>query len=778
VQVPNAKRVPVYLELIAVSLLCAAFLLPPSGSGADLAPALLAQPTRPPPPPTPGPPEPTATWTPAPPTPTVPTPTPTRRPPTSTPTATYTPTSTPTPTATPDVPATLAARPVEPTSEREVAVPSGGLSLTFAQLGYGIVEMSRSRPTQRYIVEFPGSFEIAPRDNHLLLTVHHYIESPEERAALQVAINESAVHTVVLEERDLSSRTVRIAIPQGLLRVGRNWIDLNLSTEATCETGGNIANVWIDDASTLELRYSLAPHIPDLSLYPYPFVESSVLRIPTTIVLPDRPTTGELSAAVTIAADLGQGSGGAVELSAVRARDFDPGVHGHHHLVVIGEARNNPLFAELMLPQEIVAAAAEPGQGVLGLVASPWDAYRLVLVVNALDRGGLEKASLALQQEVQALPVGTSVTSFSEVSPASNGRAQIPWPHATLGSLGYDDATFVGTKLQNLSVDLALPPGWPLAEPGLLVLRFTHASGLDPTRSVLGVRLNGQPVGSVPLREETASGGQVGLLLPAEVLVPGRNRLEVEVEMSLPDIGRAECAYLEDEQLWAAIDSRSEIHLPDGVASRGRSLRDYPYPFSRTFEPSPTLFVLPDEPSQAVLGYAVRLAARLGSAVVNGRATCLAATASDAPSRLGRGQHLILLGTLSDNVFRQTLGSYSPAWMGEEGTITIDRTTMQLSPARTLGILEIVDSPWNGAYALLTIAGTTDEGLGLAVQALLGRAASLEGDLAVVETDLAHPAEGRLRIIAADTHPMAVAPEATPSVDSEVQARLAERWWK
>ncbi|HUT21629.1 MAG TPA: cellulose biosynthesis cyclic di-GMP-binding regulatory protein BcsB [Anaerolineae bacterium] len=772
-----AKRVLLYLQPIAVLLLCAAFLFPPSGGGPKLAPSLLAQPPRTPPPPTPGPPQPTPTWTLA-----LPTPTLTRVPPTSTPTATYTPTPTPTPTptTTPDVLATLVARSPEPTAEQEVAVPSGRLNITFAQLGYGIVEMNRSRPAQRYIVELPGSFEIAPRDNYLLLTVHHFVESPEEPAALKVAINESAVHTVVLEERDLTSRTVRIDIPRGILRVGRNLIVLDLVTEAACETGGNIANVWIDDSSMLELRYSLKPCVPDLSIYPYPFVENSVLRIPTTIVLPDRPTTDELSAAVTIAAGLGQGSGGTVELSAVRARDFDPGVHGHHHLVVIGQAGNNPLFAELALPREIAEAAAEPGQGVLGMLASPWDAYRLVLAVNALDGEGLGKAAAALLQEVQDLPAETSVAAFSKVFPASEERAQTPWPRVTLASLGYGDAAFYGSKLQGLSLDLTLPLGWPLAEPSLFVLRFTHAGGLDPNRSALGVRLNGEPVGSAALHEDNASGGQVGVLLPAGVLVPGHNRLEVEVEMSLPGVGRAECVYLEDEQLWAVIDSESEVLLPDSVASRERSLSDFPYPFSRTFEPNPTLFVLPDEPSQTALVHTVRLAARLGSPIVNGHATYRAATASDATSRLGRGQHLILLGTLSNNLFGQAFGSHLPRWMERDGMVIVGGTTVQLSQDRDLGILEIIDSPWNEAYGLLAIAGTTDEGLGLAVQALLGHAASLEGDVAVVEPDPVYPAEEPRRVIihAVDTRPPAVVPGGTVAVDPGVQARLAERWWK
>jgi hypothetical protein len=772
------RRVLLYLQLIAVPLLCLAFLFCVSGGGGgpQLPSVLAMQPGRPTPKPTSKPSQPTPTPTPLLPTPTVPTPTPTRRPPTSTPTATYTPTPTPTPTNTPDVFATLVARPPEPTPAPEIASASGSLELTFAQLGYGIVELNRSRPTQRYVVDLPGSFEIAPQGSELLLTVHYFVEAPDESVSLE--INGSAVHTAVLDQTELISRTLRISIPQGRLQVGHNELALDLVTEASCETGGSIANVWVDDASMLRLQYSLSPYAPDLSRYPYPFVEESVLRLPTAIVLPDRPTAGELSAALTIAAGLGQGSGGRIQLAVIRAGDFDPGIHGGYHLIVIGQGESNALLAELALPPEVGAAGA--GKGVAAMMISPWDARRLVLVVRAPDADGLWKAATALLGEVQSLPAETTVATFGQATTAGSKRTQASWPGVTLASLGYDDAAFYGSKLQGFSVDLTLPLGWPLEAPGVLALRFTHAAGLDPDQSVLRVRLNGEPVGSAALSEDNASGGQVGISLPRGTLLPGRNRLEIAAELRLPGSPQAECAYLDDEQLWAVVDAGSGLYLTDSVASRKRNLGDFPYPFSRTFEPNPTLLVLPDGPSQAVLGHAFQLAVRLGSPVLTGHATFRAAYASEASSQLGRGQHVIVLGTLSSNLFSQEFGSRLPRWSGRDGTVMIDGTPVALTEDRDLGLLEINDSPWNAAYGLLTISGTTDEGLGLAVQGLLARTELVEADVAVIEPDpLQDTGQPRGIIIhASDTRPAAPIPEGTAVEDPQLQARLAEQWWK
>ena len=773
------RRVLSCLQWIAVPLLCLAFLLCMSGDGGgpQLPSVLAMQPPRTPKP-TSKPSQPTSTPTLVPAAPTVPTPTPTRAPPTSTPTATYTPTPTPTPTNTPDVLATLVARPPEPTAVPEIAPASGSIELTLAQLGYGIVELNRSQPTQRYALDLPGRFEIAPQGSELLLAVHYYVTAPDESVSLEVELNGVSVHTTVLAQPDLTSRTLRIPVPEGLLQVGRNQLILYLRTEASCEVGGSIANVWIDDTSALDLQYSLGLYAPDLSRYPYPFVEESVLHIPTAIVLPDRPTSAELSAALTIAAGLGQASGGRIPLAILRARDFDPGVHGSYHLIVLGQGEDNALFAELALPPEAEAAVA--GQGVDAVVLSPWDAGRLVLAVRAPDADGLSKAAAALLGEVQSLPVETAVATLSQAPVTASERAPAPWPGVTLASLGLSDLAFYGSKLQNLGVGLTLPLGWPLEEPGLLVLRFTHAEGLDPDQSVLTVRLNGELAGSVTLTEDNAFGGRVGISLPRGVLLPGRNRLEIAADLRLPGAPQAECASLDDKELWAMVDADSELNVTDSVAGSEKSLSRFPYPFSRTFEPNPTLFVLPDEPSQVVLDHALDLAVHLGAPVLTGHATCRVAYASEATSQLGRGQHVILLGTLSGNLFRQEFGTRLPRWLQPNGTVIIDGVSVTLSEERDLGVLQIDGSPWNTAYGLLTIAGTTDQGLGLALQGLLTQPGLLEGNLAVVEAgplpDAGHSQEIVVRISSA--RPAVATPEATVVEDPDLQARLAEQWWK
>ena len=119
---------------------------------------------------------------------------------------------------------------------------------------------------------------------------------------------------------------------------------IRLETSATCEDPGDIVNVSIDERSALRFGYQPVPYPADLALYPLPFAQQGLVRIPTTIILPDEPTAGDLSAAATIAAGLGQGSGGAIDLRAILAHDFDLALHGEHHLILIGKPGTNAMI--------------------------------------------------------------------------------------------------------------------------------------------------------------------------------------------------------------------------------------------------------------------------------------------------------------------------------------------------------------------------------------------------------------------------------------------------
>ena len=741
-----------------------------------------------------------------------PTPTPVP-PPTSSPTATSPPPTLtptlmatslpPTPTSMPTATATLepTALPLTATVQAQtpgqgiVVPPAGRLDLTLSQLGYNTKRLSRNNPRCYYGVNLPGNFQVSPTGNYLDLITSHFPEIPDKPSVLEVEVNGRLLSTFTLTETNALSNTVRLNLPEGLLHAGSNSIRIDLDTSATCEDPGAIVNVQIDENSTLSFGYQQTPYLTDLSLYPFPFTEKSLLIIPVTIVLPDDPTSDDLSAAATVAAGLGRMSGGAIDLTAVWASDLDPDIRSNNHLIAIGKPDDNALFDELELPLFIDSTTIEPGQGVLEEIVSPWNEFRLVLIVSGLDDEGVSKASRALNREAHFLGMRGPVTIVTQLRPPPSESETSRTVNMTLASLGYEDEIVYGAQPQEHRYYFGLPLGWRLEKLPFLVLRFAHADILDPYESAIDVSLNGVPIGSTLLNDSNADEGELIVSLPGRLLRSGGNRLEIGIEMNFPGSDNVyKCKVLEDERVWTVISSESEIFLPYNAVSLSPDLSLLPYPFSQNSGLDETLFVLPNQPHKSIFDHLIRLAVRLGSPTGTEYISAHVAYASEATQDIWKDHHLILFGRPTENVLLGEFNSYLPHPFVADSDIleplVIDSVAFLPDPSRDAGLLEIADSPWNEEYALLAITGTTDEGVRLAVQALLEETDRLEGNLAVAEP-VFDPFSDELTQVstyAIDTRPPVPIDEEASITDNELELDnaafeddeilLAERWWK
>jgi hypothetical protein len=676
-----------------------------------------------------------------------------------------------------------------PDAEEEpiIVAPSGQLNLTFKQFGYDTGRLNRNRSRRSYRIRLPGNFQISPTGNYLDLITSHLPEVPDKPSALEVEVNGRLLSTFLLTQTNAISHTVRINLPEGLLQTDSNLIEIDLETSATCEEPGAIVNVWVDGSSSLSFGYQQNPYLIDLSLYPFPFTERTLLGIPVTIILPDHPTSDDLSAAATVAAGLGQMSGGDIDLTAVLASELDPDIQSNHHLIVIGKPDDNALFNDLALPLAIDSTTIKSGQGVLEEILSPWNEFRLILVVSGLDDEGVLKASHALNRQAHFLGMRGPVAIVVQLLPLSKSVAP-PTPSMTLASLGYEDEIVYGAQPQDYDFDFTLPPGWQLEEPPLFVLKFAHADILDPYESVIDISLNGLPIGSTLLDDSNATEGELTVSLPRRSLRTGRNRLEVAVEMNFPDSDNIyKCKVLDDERAWTVISSDSEIFLPYNVLDLPPDLSLFPYPFSQSSGFDQTLFVLPDQLSPSILNDLIQLAVRLGSATNTEDISAHIAYASEAGEEVRRSHHLILLGRPTENALLREVNAYLPQPFVPDSDLleplVVNTVAFLLNPDRDAGLLEIANSPWDENYSLLAVAGTTDKGVRLAVQTLLEQDNRLKGNLAVIEgifTPL-FDEPNQVTTYAIDTRPpvpMVEEVSANNAVSENDLARQAERWWR
>ncbi len=676
----------------------------------------------------------------------------------------------------------------EPDEQEETIViaPTGQLNLTFKQLGHATKRLTRDSATRWYRIDLPGNFQVSATGNYLDLITSHLPETPDKPSVLQIEMNGRLLSAFSLSADNAVTNTVRINLPADLLRAGYNYIRVELNTSATCEDPGAIVNVLVDENSTLSFGYQQTSYQTDLALYPFPFVEKSLLQIPVTIVLPDTPTSSDLSAAATVAAGLGQMSGGDIDLTAVLASDLDSDIQSNNHLIVIGQPDDHALFDELKLPLSIDSTTIEQGQGILQEIVSPWNKFRLVLIVSGLDDEGVSKASHALNRETHFLSMRGPVAIVTQLLPVS--KSTIPRTSSmTLASLGYEDEVVYGAEPQNYTFDLTLPLGWQLEAVPVFVLRFSHAEILDPYESVIDIHLNGVPVGSTLLDESNVTAGELTVSLPGRLLKSGRNRLQVGVEMNFPAASRDKCRDLLDERAWTVLSSESEVFLPYNTIALPPDLRFFPYPFSQTSGLDQTLFVLPDQPSPHTFNYLIQLAVRLGSAATSPEyISAHAVYASEVNANVQRNKHLILFGRPTENTLFSEVNAYLPHPFipGSDllEPLIVDSVVLLPDPERDAGLLEITDSPWSEKHSLLAITGTTDEGIRLAVQTLLEQTGRLKGNLAIIEPAFTPLSDepNQVSIYSIDTRPPASNEETSMSdaTSENDLALLAERWWK
>jgi hypothetical protein len=354
----------------------------------------------------------------------------------------------------------------------------------------------------------------------------------------------------------------------------------------------------------------------------------------------------------------------------------------------------------------------------------------------------------------------------------------------SLASLGYNDEIAYGALPREFVFDFDLPLAWRLEESPFVVLKFTHSEILDPYQSILDVKLNNLPIGSALLDKQNANEGELTVTLPGSRLRAGRNRLQVGVKMSLPNVDP--CSATKDTRAWTVISNESEIFLPYSPINLDTDLKLLPYPFSQNNGFDQTLIVLPDQPTSSNLNDLIQLAMSLGSASQPEYISAHVAYASEVDKAAQEAYHIILLGRSTENTLLAEVNDYLPHPFIPESDLlkplVIDSIAFMPDPNRNAGLLEIITSPWNEGLSLLVITGTTNEGVKLALQTLLEQPDELEGNLAVIEPTVDPLAEEpvQISVYTIDTRSPASTNDVSSvrSLSESDLVLLSKRWWR
>jgi uncharacterized repeat protein (TIGR01451 family) len=373
--------------------------------------------------------------------------------------------------------------------------------------------------------------------------------------------------------------------------------------------------------------------------------------------------------------------------------------------------------------------AVPESDGIVQEFVSPWNPARAILVVTGLSEEAVYKASQALSGESRFPGMEGPYALVSEVRPPAYVAPMLQSTDLTFADLGYEDEVLTGV-FEEANYYFYFPVGWRLGGNAYVDLHYSHSRLVDYGASYLSVLFNGEPVATVPLSDQTSLGGALQVALPPSLASPGRaNKISVRTTLRLAN----ECVQVDR---WLLISGTSLLHLDHVEEDSGSlNLDMYPYPFDLQSDLADVLFVLPPEPQIEEWESALRMAVVLGSAG-GGPDLAPVVTLNDAepPVELS-DYHLVVIGRPTRNAMLAQFNAQLPQPFrpgSDEIEQRIDKVVFRLPSALSLGLVELMPSPWNEERAFLAVTGTTVEGIGWAVNALGTLRWALEGNLAVI----------------------------------------------
>ena len=599
-----------------------------------------------------------------------------------------------------------------------------GVSLTFTLADLGEGDLSIEAIFDQAYVHFPLAEGLEIQRATLHLHLSHDPKLLPELSDLTLALNDEPVINLPLTADNAKPTLVDVPLPSAALRPGDNTLlfRFNLRLRDTGCADRADPNLWakVFADTSIELNGADRPIAPDLARYPAPFTTLSGLGGPQIVlVLPGQPTRAELTAAVQIAAALGQAAHWPKPpLQAVTIEQLTDEQASADHLIVIDTAGRNPL-----------AHGIPPG---LTEMASPRNPRRLMLVVSGADEAALFRAADMLSTQSAYTVLNGAHSDAVAVTPQ-------PIPHrptrATFAELGFSLPRMSGLGLHDLYFPLDVPYDWKLTEDASVELSFIHAPGLSSANSRLSVFVNGLAVTDVALTNRNDTDGRLTVHLSPRQMHPGRNLLHLAVDLHMPE---EDCNFRYREEAWAEVSPESSLNLAHVVSEPPVKLRYLPSAFVLLADLSADVFVLPDQPRAVELTAMVRLAARLGTYTTSDSLRPRALLASEfAPTRL----NTIIVGQPEAHALLAEYDAQLPQPLSRLNGSIQPAGGRELLPGEAenqAGYLEVFPAPWSapegGRGTVLIISGHADEAMLAAVEALptLGHPLDSQGNVGIV----------------------------------------------
>lgn len=581
---------------------------------------------------------------------------------------------------------------------------------SFAAFGYDDVTARGMFTSTTYTFPLPLATS-APSGGRLDLVYRHSPLLIGDLSTMTVLVNGQSVDSVHLTEDTADSGRLAVDLPP--LEDDADAVQVTLSfhlrlTREACEIPDDPA-LWvtIDKASTLTLPTGAGEtevHIADApSLLRRSAEETGVGPV---IVMPD---TEALDAASAVSYQLGQWSG--MANSPVSLGDVVTEIPGSDQAAVIvgtGESLDlgdgwGPLAWDgdaFTLDGEAIPA----GHGVLAIRQQPVPQILVSGATPEAVRLAANALSRPLDWPTFDAPVVIVSGDLAEASPSRYAWREGAASFAQLGGYRQD---VIGPGEHFIDLPYQRPADWVLRDGSELTLDLQVSPAVRAETSWVRVTINGQDIGTQPLRSNQDGVQTYAFDLPVDRLnvdLDGRPERDLMVQVRLfLDSPREACESIDPAGTWAALLPTSAISLPHDTSDEP-DLGRFPAGLTSDDDSAAMTVVVPDDATPQEQQAALQAVAAVGhwnawSAPIVPEVM----TAGEISSEALQDRSVIVIGGPERNGAANELG---------DETLQATAPTAYAEADAPYGVLALGDSPWSDGATALLVAGSGDDGEG------------------------------------------------------------------
>ena len=528
-------------------------------------------------------------------------------------------------------------------------------------------------------------------------------------SSVTFAINNIPVQSYKLEYKDGNSQILYVKIPIEQIHTGYNSLSVSayarLFDEQGCIDDYSDAN-WLSIADTSYIRCGYESRDPEhrISYYPYPFMTAYE---PTgkglVIAVSDEAATGEVSAAMSLMADLSKHTGKRNDIEICRISDL----MSYHPSETILISDYNNLPSEYK--DKMTKAPDSSGNAIVNFIDDS-NSNPLLIITSNDDLSLMEAADMLMDEKRRMQETGNlAVVEKGSGEQAVNAAKQsdmTAWNY-TLEDIMGSGLSYVGPFHQEKYIYLPVTKDFVLAQGGKVVLKFRYSENLDFKRSLITVYWGDVPCASKRLSQEMASGDELTFEMPEDVTGTSASSIKISFDLEIPDLI---CTPRQSEMPWAYVSRDSAIFLPP-AADITLSFDSKVSPFSRNGKFNDTLLILSDSPTSLELNLLGQILAMYGGEA-KPYGTILVKRAGEFNTEDG-DYNIITAGTLSGNAFISQINDNLAFKLAQDGASFESNEQLVLSReyAGKIGIMQLLKSPYSLNRGLLVLAGSSDDTL-------------------------------------------------------------------